>query len=73
MTGVQTCALPISSKQEPADRAEAFRLLAGAFRDDESWLAVAPKDDDLAPIHDRAEFRKLLEAFAVIRDTSKAK
>src|SRR5262249_26590578 len=54
----------LTSKQNPADRSEAFRLLAIALRKDPSWLRVVPADPELNPIRGRSEFRELLSALA---------
>ena len=60
------CIYALTSRQEPADRAEALRLLAEAVRKDGSWLAVAREDHDLDPIRDRPAFRELLGALEVV-------
>lgn len=60
------CVFALTSKREPADRDEALQLLARAARDDPTWLRVAPTDPDLAPLHDRPEFRELLRSLTVV-------
>lgn len=60
------CVYALTSKDEPADRREAVRLLAEAFRRDGSWLAVARQDHDLDPLRAQPAFKELLEAFGVI-------
>jgi serine/threonine protein kinase/tetratricopeptide (TPR) repeat protein len=60
------CVSALTSKQEPADRAEALRLLAEAFRKDGSLLAVALQDPDLDPLRDQPGFRDLLQALEVV-------
>jgi tetratricopeptide (TPR) repeat protein len=68
------CVYALGSRTQPDDRAEAFRLLADAFRKDDGFLlAAAPTDPDLAPVRDRKEFRDLLGAFAVVRRAGRAK
>ena len=67
------CVYALTSRQEPADRAEALRLLAEAVRKDGSWLAVAREDRDLDPIRDRPAFRELLEALEVVRRAGTAR
>ena len=57
----------LTARQEPADVAEALRLIAEAVRRDGSWLAVAREDRDLDPIRDRPAFGKLLEALEAVR------
>lgn len=54
------CAFALVSKDSPADRAEALRLLRKAFRAEAQWVAVAPRDADLAPLAGQAEFADLL-------------
>ena len=61
------CVFALTSKLEPADRADAFRLLSTAIRGDDSWLTVAIGDPDLAPLRDRPEFRELLQALTVVQ------
>jgi tetratricopeptide (TPR) repeat protein len=56
----------LTSKQEPADVAEALRLLTESIRKDASWLGVIPIDRDLDPIRGRPEFRELVRAFTVV-------
>jgi serine/threonine protein kinase/Tfp pilus assembly protein PilF len=51
----------LTSPQNPADRAEALRLLASALRQDPSWLDVVPTDRDLDDIRNDQEFRRLIE------------
>jgi serine/threonine protein kinase/lipoprotein NlpI len=60
------CVYALISKDSPADRAEALRLLAAAVRKDGSWLSVAGKDPDLDPIRDQPEFQDLLKALQVV-------
>ena len=60
----------LTSKQEPADRREALRLLAIALRKDPSWLRVVPIDHELDPIRDEPEFRELLRALTVVSQVS---
>jgi eukaryotic-like serine/threonine-protein kinase len=60
------CVFAQTLKQKPADSHEAIRLLASAFRKDHTWVAVAATDPDLAPIRDRPEFTKLVNAYAVV-------
>ena len=63
------CVYALTSKQEPADRAEALRFLAEAVRKDRSWLAVAREDPDLDPLRDHPDFRDLLLALDVVDRT----
>ena len=70
-SGAQTiyqvaCIYALLSRKEPADCREALQLLAQAFRKDESWLAMAREDPDIAAIRSRPEFQKLLQAFQVV-------
>jgi serine/threonine protein kinase/tetratricopeptide (TPR) repeat protein len=58
----------LTSRENPEDYREALRLMAAALRKDPSWLKVVPGDTDLAPIRDRAEFRELLRAAAVVSE-----
>jgi serine/threonine protein kinase/tetratricopeptide (TPR) repeat protein len=50
-----------TSKDHPADRTEALRLLASALRDKEG-LSYVPTDQDLDPLRADPEFQKLVEA-----------
>jgi len=61
------CIYALTSKQEPADRPEALRLLSGAIRGDASWSDVVPNDRDMDPLRAQPEFRELLRALAVVR------
>jgi tetratricopeptide (TPR) repeat protein len=56
----------LTSRQEAGDRRDALRLMADALRKDPAWLRVVPRDHDLDPIRDRADFRELLAALAVV-------
>jgi tetratricopeptide (TPR) repeat protein len=67
------CAYALTSKQEPADRPEAMRLLAEAVRKDGSWLAVARQDRDLDPIRGHPAFRDLLQALDVVLSAGKSR
>jgi tetratricopeptide (TPR) repeat protein len=60
----------LTSKQEPGDRREALRLIALALQKDPSWLQVIPRDPELDPIRDQAEFRNLVGAFALVSQTT---
>jgi hypothetical protein len=60
----------LTSRQEPEDCGEAFRLLALALRKDPSWLRVVSGDHDFDPIRDRPEFRELLHATTVFDHAS---
>jgi hypothetical protein len=60
------CIYALLSKKESADSGKALQFLAQAFRKDESWLAIARVDPDIAPIRPRPEFQKLLQAFQVV-------
>jgi tetratricopeptide (TPR) repeat protein len=60
------CIHSLTSKQEPADHAEALRLLAEAVRKDGSWLAVARQDSDLDPLRGLPRFRDLLQSLEVV-------
>ena len=60
------CVYALTSRNEPADRREALRLLAEALREDGSWLAVARQDQDLDPLRAQPAFKELLEAFGVV-------
>lgn len=51
-----------TSKKEPADRRDALRLLAEAFRRDPSLLNLVSADRDLDPIRADDGFRQLLTA-----------
>jgi serine/threonine protein kinase/tetratricopeptide (TPR) repeat protein len=64
------CVYALTSRQQPADRPESLRLLAEAVRKDNSWLAVAREDPDLAPIRDQQAFRDLVQAFEVVVRTA---
>jgi serine/threonine protein kinase/tetratricopeptide (TPR) repeat protein len=67
------CVHALTSKQEPADQAEALRLLAEAVRKDGSWLAVARQDRDLDPIRGQPGFRELLQALDVVVRAGKSR
>jgi serine/threonine protein kinase/tetratricopeptide (TPR) repeat protein len=67
------CVYALTSKQEPADQAEALRLLAEAVRKDGSWLAVARQDRDLDPIRGQPGFRNLLQALDVVLRAGKSR
>ncbi len=56
----------LTSRDQPDDRAQALRLLAAAIRQDPKWLAVVPKDPDLDPIRNDAEFQRLMRSLAEI-------
>ena len=56
----------LTSRQRPADRGQALRLLAAAIARDPSWLPIVPGDGDLDPIRPQAEFRALIEALTRI-------
>ncbi|MDB5350335.1 MAG: tetratricopeptide repeat protein [Planctomycetota bacterium] len=60
------CIYALASKITPDDRGEALRLLSLAVRQDASWLRQVPTDPDLDPLRDRPEFRRLIEALAVV-------
>jgi tetratricopeptide (TPR) repeat protein len=60
------CVYALTSKDNPADRQEAIRLLSEAFRRDGSWLAVADGDPDLDPLRKWPAFKELLQAFGVV-------
>jgi tetratricopeptide (TPR) repeat protein len=67
------CVFALTSKHEPADRAEALRLVGEAARKDGSWLAVARQDPDLDPLRDQPGFRDLLQALEVVVRTGTAR
>jgi eukaryotic-like serine/threonine-protein kinase len=67
------CIFALTSRTEPADCAEALRLVADAVRKDGSWLEIARKDPDLDPIRDRADFGDLLKALEVVVRTQGAR
>jgi eukaryotic-like serine/threonine-protein kinase len=56
----------LTSKDEPADRKEAFRLLSSALRRG-CGFDLLESDKDLDPIRDSREFKKLVEAAQAIR------
>jgi tetratricopeptide (TPR) repeat protein len=56
------CVYSLLSPTNNADRRDAFRLLAQAFRKDASWLAISRSDPDMAPIRGQPEFQELLKA-----------
>jgi tetratricopeptide (TPR) repeat protein len=60
------CVYALTARQEPADGAEALRLIAEAVRQEGSWLAVARGDHDLDPIRDRPAFGDLLDALEFV-------
>jgi serine/threonine protein kinase/tetratricopeptide (TPR) repeat protein len=51
----------LTSRKNPADRSEAYHLLAAALRNGFGYEELAD-DADLKPIQDQPEFRRLLEA-----------
>jgi tetratricopeptide (TPR) repeat protein len=59
----------LTSRQQPDDRREALRLLAVALQKDPTWLRTLPDDHDFDAIRDRAEYRELLGAMAVVDQT----
>jgi tetratricopeptide (TPR) repeat protein len=63
------CVYALNSNQEPADRAEALRLLTEAVRKDGSFLAIALQDRDLDPLRAQAGFQGPDEALEVIVHT----
>jgi tetratricopeptide (TPR) repeat protein len=67
------CVYALTSKEEPADRHEALRLLAEAVRKDGAWLAVARRDPDLDPIRGQPDFQGLLQALEVVLRTAKSR
>jgi serine/threonine protein kinase/tetratricopeptide (TPR) repeat protein len=60
------CVYALTSKAQPEDRSEALRLLALAVREDAAWLRVIPTDSDLDPLRRLPEFRRLVEALAIV-------
>ena len=56
----------LTSRQEPEDRREAFRLLAAALREG-TGLDLIDRDRDLDPIRKQPEFRSLVEAARALR------
>ncbi len=60
------CIHALLSKQEPALRAEALRLVAEAVRKDAIWLETARTDPDLGAIREWPEFQRLLRALEVV-------
>jgi serine/threonine protein kinase/tetratricopeptide (TPR) repeat protein len=56
----------LTSRDEPADRKEAFRLLSSALRRGVGF-DLLESDKDLAPIRDSREFKKLVEAAQALR------
>jgi serine/threonine protein kinase/Flp pilus assembly protein TadD len=56
----------LTSRDEPADRKEAFRLLSVALRKGVGF-DLLESDKDLDPIRDSREFKKLVEAAQAIR------
>jgi serine/threonine protein kinase/Flp pilus assembly protein TadD len=56
----------LTSRDQPADRARALQLLAAAIRQEPRWIGVVPKDPDLDPIRDDADFRRLMQSLADI-------
>jgi serine/threonine protein kinase/lipoprotein NlpI len=67
------CVYALTSKAEPADQAEALRLLAESVRKDGSWLVVARQDRDLDPIRGQPGFRNLLAALDVVLRAGKTR
>ncbi len=59
----------LTSVQTPADRKEAFRLLATALCRGYGFAKVE-RDADLAPLHDSPEYRRLIEAVRTLRSGS---
>jgi tetratricopeptide (TPR) repeat protein len=51
----------LTSRQDPADRAEAFRLLQAAFQQGYG-LDLIDRDPELVPIRELPEFRRLVDA-----------
>jgi tetratricopeptide (TPR) repeat protein len=75
-TGAQTvyqvaCIYSLLSRKEPSDRAEALRRLAAALRQDDSWLAIARRDPDMAPVRNDPAFQELLKSFQVVQRAGK--
>jgi eukaryotic-like serine/threonine-protein kinase len=60
------CIYALTSKKNPDDRGEAIKLLARAVRQDPLWLKQIPTDHDLDAVRDRPEFRRVIEALAVV-------
>ncbi len=56
----------LTSRQRPADRGRALRLLAAAIARDPVWLPVVAGDSDLDPIRSQSEFRALIDALKQI-------
>jgi tetratricopeptide (TPR) repeat protein len=56
----------LTSRQDPADRAEAFRLLKTAFQKGYG-LDLVDQDPDLDPIRSLPEFRRLVDAARFVR------
>jgi serine/threonine protein kinase/tetratricopeptide (TPR) repeat protein len=56
----------LTSRQNPDDRREAFRLLSSTLQKGYGF-ALLDKDSDLDPIRDQPEFRRLVEAARALR------
>ncbi|MBN9122974.1 MAG: tetratricopeptide repeat protein, partial [Planctomycetes bacterium] len=60
------CVYAVTSKDEPADRAEAIKLLRQALREGYSDLSGLFKDPDLAPIRETKEFKEIQQSAVVL-------
>jgi serine/threonine protein kinase/tetratricopeptide (TPR) repeat protein len=60
----------LTGQKHPADRREAYRLLAAALRQGFGFDLIAI-DPDLRPIHGQPEYRRLLEAARTLRGRMK--
>jgi eukaryotic-like serine/threonine-protein kinase len=60
------CMFALTSKTAPDDGPEALKLLSRAIRQDPAWLREIPTDHDLDPLRNRPEFKRLVEAFAIV-------
>jgi hypothetical protein len=56
------CIYALLSQKNPADRHDAIRFLAQAFRKDASWLAISRGDPDIASIRGQPEYSELVQA-----------
>jgi tetratricopeptide (TPR) repeat protein len=54
----------LTSASHPEDRRMALNLLWRAIRDEPSWVEVAPRDPDLAPLHADPGFQELVRKAA---------
>lgn len=71
LTYQAACIFAQTSRAEPADAAEAVRLLAVAWQGRPDLVQLAERDPDLQPLADRAEYQSALGAARILAKLSR--